>query len=146
MMVAKELEELEGTSSNPQLSLSQVKLFSIAGVPLLSYETLHHSSDLKPITTKNTVYIFYNLTMEVQMQMKNYDFLTRIVQMQIIIVAKNANVKLCFLMYQGCANANANDDFLRQQNNFWDVAAIVDHSSFFWYLMILLDDKNNITH
>ena len=61
--------------------------------------------------------------------------------MQIIIAAKNANVKLCFLMYQGCANANANYDFLRQQNNFWDVAAIVDHSSFFWYLMILLDDK-----
>ena len=69
MMVAKELEELEGTSSNPQLSLSQVKLFSIAGVALLSYETLHHSSDLKPITTKNTFYIFYNLTMDVQMQM-----------------------------------------------------------------------------
>ena len=66
--------------------------------------------------------------------------------MQIIIVAKNANVKLCFLMYHGCLNANANDDFLRQQNNFWDEAAIVDHSSFFWYLMILLDDKNYITH
>ena len=48
--------------------------------------------------------------------------------------------------YHGCANANANDDFLRQQNNFWDVAAIVDHSSFFWYLMILLDDKNGTTH
>ena len=38
--VAKELEEFEGTSSNPQLSLSQVKLFSIAGVALLSYEKM----------------------------------------------------------------------------------------------------------